>query len=44
MYLGQITEYIGLWKDIPEEEFKNIIDGINSIRNKVEKELQSSIG
>jgi predicted CopG family antitoxin len=36
---GKINEFFGLWKDMPEDEFQNIIENINSIRNQIDNEI-----
>lgn len=36
---GSISEYAGIWKDLSEEEFKEILSGINSLREKIDEEL-----
>jgi len=36
---GKITEFFGLWKEMPEDEFHDITKNINAIRSQIDKEL-----
>ncbi len=36
---GTISEFAGLWKDIPDEEFEGFTRMINDVRNRADQDL-----